>query len=136
MTELSDMPTYEATIERTFSAAHALRLPNGEMEKLHGHNWHVRLTVASPDLDPMETVMDFHELEVWLDELVALAHNDNLNEIPPFADEDGALRINPSAERVAWWLGTEISSRLPKRVSLVSVSVGEAPGCTATYRPD
>jgi len=36
---------------------------------------------------------------------------------------------------VAWWIGTEVAKALPKRARLVSVRVGEAPGCVATYRP-
>jgi 6-pyruvoyltetrahydropterin/6-carboxytetrahydropterin synthase len=138
---------YEATILRTFSAAHAIRLPDGSLEPLHGHNWTVELTVAVNELDEIETVIDFHELERTLDELVATVHNRNLNAVPPFAgprsggDSGGAsggggdLAISPPAERVARWLADETAKALSARVRLVSVKVGEAPGCWATYRP-
>ncbi len=125
--------TYHITVHRVFSAAHALRLPNGTMEKTHGHNWTVQLTVSAPRLDAMEVVMDFHELERMLDGLLATVDSGNLNGAPPFTDGRGGLKLNPSAERVAWWLGTAVARELPDGVRLERVEVGEAPGCTATY---
>lgn len=126
---------YEITIRRQFSAAHAIRLYDGELEPVHGHNWSVALTVGSDELDDIEVVMDFHPLEKHLDALLAEADNGDLNAIAPFADGQGGLAVNPSAERVALWIGTEMTQHLPPHARLVSVTVGEAPGCTATYRP-
>ena len=62
---------FEITIHRVFSAAHALRLYDGSIEPLHGHNWTVDLTVGSQHLDKIEIVMDFHELERIVDALIA-----------------------------------------------------------------
>jgi len=124
---------FEITVEKTFAAAHAIRLSETLVEPIHGHNWPLRVTVASEELDAIETVMDFHDLEKTIDALIAQVHNRHLNEVPPFGTEKG--QINPSAERVAWWFGTEVAKTLPAHVHLVSVSVGEAPGCTATWRP-
>ena len=42
---------YEASIERQFRAAHALRLADGQMEPMHAHDWHVTVTVAASQLD-------------------------------------------------------------------------------------
>lgn len=126
---------YQITVEKIFAASHAIRLPDGSLEPLHGHNWPVSVTVASAALDAIETVMDFHDLERWIDTLLATAHNRHLNDVAPFAGKDGTLAINPTAERVAWWIGSAIAPLLPAKVSLVSVRVGEAPGCYATYLP-
>lgn len=125
---------YEATVERTFSAAHAIRLPDGSLEPLHGHDWRVEVTVAAAELDDIETVMDFHDLENRVDEQLARVHNRNLNDVAPFSDGQGNLAVNPTAERVAWWLAESVSPGLPKSVRLVSVRIGEAPGCYAIYR--
>ena len=122
---------FEITVSRVFSAAHAIRLYDGSLETIHGHNWSVDLTVAANDLDDIEVVMDFHQLESDVDALLKRADNCNLNDIEPF--KDGA--VNPTAERVAWWIGSEIAKDLPSHAKLVSVRVGEAPGCTATWRP-
>lgn len=123
--------TFEITIETTFAAAHALRLPDGSDEPTHGHNWHVRVTVARAGLDAMATVMDFHDLERVVHDIVAPWHNRTLNDVAPFAG--GA--VNPSAERVAECIGQATAQHLPTGVTLERVEVGEAPGCTATYRP-
>jgi 6-pyruvoyltetrahydropterin/6-carboxytetrahydropterin synthase len=122
---------YEITVSKMFAAAHAIRLPDGSLEAVHGHNWPVDVTVAAEQLDGIETVMDFHVLEQALDRLLARVHNRSLNDVEPFVQ----TKVNPTAERVAWWLGTEIAGGLPKGVRLVSVRVGEAPGCSASYRP-
>jgi 6-pyruvoyl-tetrahydropterin synthase len=131
---------FEITIKKVFAAAHAIYLPDGSMEPVHGHNWPVSVTVGAEQLDAIETVMDFHLLEAALEGLLAKMNNRHLNEIEPFAGAAGrgavhGLAINPTAERVAWWIGTRIAAALPPGVKLMGVSVGEAPGCTATYRP-
>jgi len=122
---------YEATITKVFCAAHAIQLPDGTLEPLHGHNWEICVTVATQTLNEIEVVMDFHELEQLVDQIVARANNRNLNDLEPFAGG----KVNPTAERVAWWIGTEIAPRLRGGITLESVQVSEAPGCRATFKP-
>ena len=120
---------YELTIERTFNAAHSLTLYDGEAEPLHGHDWRVVVHIAADELDRIGVVVDFHELERWVEEAVAPLRHTNLNELEAFAGG------NPSAERVAEHLAGQITARLPERVRLLRVAVTEAPGCVATYVP-
>jgi 6-pyruvoyltetrahydropterin/6-carboxytetrahydropterin synthase len=127
---------FEITVTREFAAAHAIYLPDGALEPMHGHNWQVQVTVARDQLDRIETVMDFHELEAAVDALIADWHNATLNECAPFADHDGRLVVNPTAERVAEHIATALASKLPKPVRIHDVLVREAPGCWARYRPD
>jgi len=122
---------FEITIHRVFSAAHALRLYDGSIEPLHGHNWTVDLTVGSQHLDKIEIVMDFHELERIVDALIAQLDTSNLNDVEPFSNS----RVNPTAERVAQWIGQQVAKQLPQSVHVHQVEVGEAPGCRAGYRP-
>jgi 6-pyruvoyltetrahydropterin/6-carboxytetrahydropterin synthase len=126
---------FAITVTRTFSAAHAIYLPDGTLEPRHGHDWQVRLTVETSTLDAIETVMDFHELERLVDAVIQPWHNADLNEQAPFSDEQGGLAVNPSAERVAQVIGDEVAKQLPERVWLQSVTVTEAPGCQAMYGP-
>ncbi len=119
---------FEITTTRTFAAAHQLRLPDGSIEPLHGHNWRVKVTVCSDRLDAMGTVMDFHELERLVDLLTAPMHNRHLNELPPFAAE-----LNPSAENVAYHVGRSLA-RLPDGVRLARVEVWETDENSAVYR--
>jgi 6-pyruvoyltetrahydropterin/6-carboxytetrahydropterin synthase len=124
------------TIERTFAAAHAIYLYDGSLEPMHGHNWRIEVTVGADTLDPIETVMDFHELGHMVDRVIAPWHNASLNDQPPFSDGQGGLAVNPTAERVAQTIGKQVSQQLPSHVTMQSVIVGEAPDCRATYQPD
>ncbi len=124
---------YAITVTKQFSAAHAIRLYDGSLEPLHGHNWQVQVTVGAVELDAIETVMDFHELERLVESVVGPARNGNLNSLPPFAGPGGGLAVNPTAERVAWWVGESVRRHLPEGVALRFVRVEEAPGCFALY---
>jgi 6-pyruvoyltetrahydropterin/6-carboxytetrahydropterin synthase len=121
---------YEITIEKTFTASHALRLADGSLEQVHTHDWPVSVTVAAEVLDVIETVMDFHELERIVDGVIAPLSGVHINDVPPF---DKA--VNASAERIAEYIANQTAAALPGHVRLISVALGEAPGCTAVYRP-
>lgn len=122
------------TISRTLWAAHAIRLPDDSLEPMHFHNWLIEVTVSAADLDGIETVMDFHDLEEMLEELVGPLKGGSLNEAPPFRGEGGGLAVNPTAERFAQWIAESLANQLPDRVRLTEVTVTEAPGCRARYR--
>lgn len=117
---------FEITTTHHFSAAHQLRMYDGSLELLHGHNWRVSVTVSAGRLDAIGVVMDFHELQRRVNDLLAPLHNRHLNDLPMFGQS------NPSAENVAVYLSREL--RLPDGVSLVRVDVWETPDCCATYR--
>jgi 6-pyruvoyltetrahydropterin/6-carboxytetrahydropterin synthase len=119
---------FEITTTRQFSAAHQLRLYDGSLEPLHGHNWQVRVVVAADALDEIGVVMDFHALERLVDEIIGPLHNRHLNELAPFRAN------NPSAEYVALHIGQSLRPRLPPRVKLTLVEVWETPQNSAVYR--
>ena len=121
---------FEITTTREFSAAHQLRLYDGSLEPLHGHNWRVRVTVAADKLDAIGVVMDFHELERLVDIIIMPWHNRHLNEVSDF--QDG---MNPSAENVALVIGRALAAQLPERVKLSSVEVWETDANSAVYLP-
>ena len=119
---------YLVRIERSFSAAHSLLL-GGEREPVHGHDWDVEVTLAGRALDPDGLLLDFHAAERSLERILQPFRNRNLNDVPPFD------RVNPSAELVARHVAACMAEGLPAGVGVHAVSVGEAPGCTATYLP-
>ncbi len=125
-------------VQSTFSAAHALRLPNGAIEPLHGHDFHVTVKIAAAELDALETVVDFHEVETALRSILAPWRNRNLNDLEPFRS-----KVNPSAERIAEQIGKQLSAELltagqpnPRRLRLLEVRITEAPNCLAIWTPD
>ncbi len=122
---------YAIEVTREFCAAHQLRLADGGVESLHGHNWHVTVRVESTNLDALETVMDFHALQAIVDQIVGPWVNRNLNNFPPFDRQ-----WNPSAERVAEFIGRELAKQMSAMVRLAEVRITEAPGCVAIFRPE
>ena len=48
---------YQIRSTRGFCAAHALKLYDGSMEPIHGHNWRVQVTVQAEKLDAIGVVM-------------------------------------------------------------------------------
>ena len=119
---------FEITTRREFAAAHQLRLYDGKLEPLHGHNWVVVVTVSAERLDEIGVVMDFHELERLLDGIVHPLHNVHLNDVEPFR-----TKMNPSTENVAFHIGRSL--QLPAGVALRSVEVWETTSNSAVYRP-
>ena len=123
---------YEVSVTRTVVAEHAIELYDGSVETPHRHDWSVQVVVGADTLDEIGVVTDFHILEEQIDRLLANVKGRSFNDMPPFAGEQA---VNPTAERIAAWLGDHVATALPSHVRLVSVTVGEAPGCAATYRP-
>lgn len=115
----------------------------GGLEPYHEHDWHVTVRVEAAELDALETVMDFHELERQLAEVCAEFEGKNLNDIPPFAHTDDLTAMrNPSAERVTERIAellnlslykTDSTETLRRGVRLLEVRVTEAPGCLAIW---
>lgn len=121
---------FEITATRRFSAAHQLRLYDGTLEPMHGHNWRVKVTVAAQNLDAIGVVADFHELERLIDAVVVPMHNRHLNEIDAFAT------LNPSAENVASHIGRSLPiAELGNGTRLASVEVWETEDNSAIFRP-
>ncbi len=119
---------YELTVMRRFAAVHAVTL-GGRPEVSHGHDWQVSVVVAGRELNADGVVCDFHLIETRLDAVIDRLRDRDLNRTPPFD------RTNPTAEEVARHVAGAIGRELPLGVRLAGVSVTEAPGCTATYRP-
>lgn len=123
---------FAITVEHEFCAAHALVIA-GARETLHGHNFHVWVTVEGPTLDADGLLCDFHDVQRALRDATEPFTNRNLRECPPFTSK------NPTAENIARHIADDVGARMTKslpngaRVSMVRVS--EAPGCVATYTP-
>ena len=118
---------YTVTVEASFSAVHRLRLPDGSLEPLHGHDWLVRAFFSRSELDRSSMVIDFHEAQSHLHGVLGELHHRNLSEVLP--PETG----NPTAESVA----KHVYDRLCARglSCLRRIEVTEAPGCVAGFEP-
>lgn len=116
---------FEISVDVTFSAAHQIRLYDGSMEPLHGHNWRARITCRREGLDSIGVVMDFHVLKRHVEKITGPWHNACLNQAPEFS------ALMPTAEHVAMVIAESLE--LPQRVQLSSVEVWETDDCRAAW---
>ena len=112
-------------VEKQFCATHQLRLPDGTLEPLHGHDWIVRAFCRAGRLDEFDMVLDFHVAEQALASAVAAWHHQHLNTLPAFAGR------NPTAELVAFELFRLLKNK--DLSALYRLEVTEAPNCIAFY---
>jgi 6-pyruvoyltetrahydropterin/6-carboxytetrahydropterin synthase len=120
---------YTARIEDGFSAAHFLAHYHGKCERLHGHNYRVRVTARGDSLDEGGMLVDFGMLKKALREILGELDHTSLNDHPAFKDG------SPSAERIARFVFDRMSASLPG-VSFSLVEVFETEINLATYAPD
>jgi 6-pyruvoyltetrahydropterin/6-carboxytetrahydropterin synthase len=123
-------PVYEISKDFLFSAAHQIRFHGGKCERLHGHNWRVRVHVRASELNRIGMVVDFADLQKWVAEVGSRLDHQNVNEIPPF-DE-----INTTAELIARFFHAEVGKKAASeggRVSVSKVEVWENEGSLAVY---
>lgn len=127
------MGHYLLSAEATFSAAHTL--PGVDAcDRLHGHNWRLRVTVrVAPDaLDASGMGVDFRVLEQWARDAVSDFDHQFLNDLPPFADAP------PTAERLARIVCDRVGHRLSEEAraaDVMEVEVWEMPQYRVVYRP-
>ena len=119
---------YEIDVAAAFTAAHAITLPGGAVETPHDHTWQLVVTLAAPNLDPLGLVADFTLVQRRLADLAADLQSQNLNTL--------LAPANPTAENLARHIHDRLAPRLPPNVALAAVTLQEAPGCWARYRPD
>lgn len=127
------MGRYLVSAEASFSAAHTL--PGVERcDRLHGHDWRVRLSVevAEERLGASGMVADFREIERLAAEVVSDFDHSLLNDLEEFK------QLPPTAERVAFEVYRRAQSRLGQLLPgarLAEVEVWETPTYRVVYRP-
>jgi 6-pyruvoyltetrahydropterin/6-carboxytetrahydropterin synthase len=130
--------------EFTFDAAHRILGHPGKCAYLHGHTYHLEVTVSAERLDRLGMVIDFddfralvkkavldrwdHATLLWSEDPLAPAIERIQAEAP-----EKVVRLfgNPTAEiltREAW---QAIHLSLPKDVSLERVAIKETPACSS-----
>lgn len=92
---------YEVRVTADFAAAHFLRDYNGKCENLHGHNYKVYAHVRGEKLNEGGMLLDFSVLKKALREVCKKLDHTNLNDMAIFDQ-------NPSAERIAFYIYTQI----------------------------
>jgi 6-pyruvoyltetrahydropterin/6-carboxytetrahydropterin synthase len=124
---------YTLRVEADFAAAHFLSHYHGKCEKLHGHNYRVRLFLRGRALDEGGMLADFGQVKDMLRDTLAVLDHSNLNDIECFKND-------PSAERIARYIFDEVLNRFSVRgldpALLYAVDVFETPRNMARYTRD
>ena len=122
---------YHLMIKTHFAAAHRLVNYQGDCENLHGHNWHVEVTVAARELDCAGLGIDFKILKRRTKELLEELDHKYLNDLEPFRD------LSPSSEQIARFIYVRLSKELDdQNVRVERVNVWESEFACASYTPD
>ena len=128
------VPVYEVSKDFVFSAAHQIRMHGGKCERLHGHNWRIRVHARAGALNRLGMVIDFADLQKIVAELCARFDHQNINEVAPFTE------VNTTAENLSRFFYVEANRRLSTleggRVSVSKVEVWENEGALAVYREE
>ena len=113
--------------ESHFSAAHQLRGYPGECGGVHGHNFKVKVTVETNELESIGVGVDFKELKLTLQKMTNKLDHKNLNELPEFKN------VNPTAENIAKLIWKDLKREIKEKVKLKEVQVWESDTNSATY---
>jgi|JYMV01.1.fsa_nt_gi 6-pyruvoyltetrahydropterin/6-carboxytetrahydropterin synthase len=117
---------FSVHVTTSFNAVHAVTI-RGEDETPHSHNWKVEVVIEGETLDEDGVLIDFLEVEGQLETIIEPLAESNLNTI------DTLESTNPSAERIAQYVGDALSKQIRGNVRVQSVTITEATNCKATY---
>lgn len=122
---------YEVMVEGSFSAAHNLRGYRKKCEKLHGHNWKVKVGIRGGKLDRCGMLIDFRDVKDYLEKIMKKLDHKYLNEISHFKV------TNPTSENIARFIYNDLQSRLKgSQYRVNKVTVWESDTTSATYFQD
>ncbi len=120
---------YFLRVERNFSAALYISNCDDSYKGMHGHDYKVSVILKSNKLSDVGMVYDYNkiqnELEVLTDKLDHILIN----------DQSEFLEQNPTVENIAKYFSDKLLLSLHD-LPLYEVSVSQARGVTASYRPN
>jgi 6-pyruvoyltetrahydropterin/6-carboxytetrahydropterin synthase len=118
---------YTLTVSSRFSAAHHLINYPGPCQRIHGHNYRVKISITATRLDDMGMVMDLMDLQSLLDKCVGQFDHQYLNKIPPFD------ALNPTSENFSRYIFEWIEQKLPEHITLKTVEFFETEDYSVKY---
>ena len=118
---------FKVSVTTKFAAAHRLKGYEGPCENLHGHNWLIKATVATDQLDNIGLAYDFKKLKSHLHNIIDRLDHQFINEVAPFD------QLNPTSENIAKFIFEALAKKLPAGVKVLSIEVGESEQYLAAY---
>ena len=121
------------TLSYTQSFVAAMRLPNntGPCGRLHGHTYEVTITVKRDELNDDGMVIDYHELGLKLDKVLAKLDHNFLNDLDHFKD------IAPTSENIAKYIYLALNSELKTQGVIISkIEIAEDRNVRISFHPE
>jgi 6-pyruvoyltetrahydropterin/6-carboxytetrahydropterin synthase len=119
---------YKINVSASFPGAHFLSGYDGVCKNLHGHNWQVRVQLASQTTDELGMAIDFKVVKEHLNALMDRFDHQHLNELDWFANE------NPTSENIAKVIFHELKRTLSSQTIRVNeVEVWESNSTSVIY---
>lgn len=119
---------YRLSVSDSFSAAHKLCGYEGACRNLHGHNWKVKVCLATEELDGIGMALDFGVIKKILGRLLAELDHSFLNDLPAFKQQ------NPTSENLARYIFEAFEKELAGTdVSIESVEIQESERSAVVY---
>lgn len=119
---------YELKVVTHFAAAHQLTMVGSKCENMHGHNWKIEVYVTGDKLNAGGVLVDFGEIKAHLSDVMKKLDHKYLNELDYIPDG------KPSSENIAYFVATELQSRIDNSSARVSrVNAWESDDACATY---
>jgi len=119
---------YKINVSTSFSGAHSLKDYPGLCKNLHGHNWKVRVQIATESLDELGMAIDFHILKDHLARLIDKIDHQHLNALADFSQQ------NPTSENIARLIFTQMeTSLLDTPVTVTEVEIWESESSSTIY---
>ena len=126
-----EIDVFQISKDFTFSAAHSIRGHQGGCERLHGHNYRVRIHLASEQLNELGMVMDFADLKKVADDILTPFDHQVINDIPPFTE------LNTTAELFAEYVFQQVQLRIKgEQAEVVKVEVWENERSGASFQQE
>jgi len=104
-----------------------LRGYDGECERVHGHNWRVKVVVSRTELNELGMGIDFTGLSVILDEVLSKLDHRDINTLEEFKEK------NPTAENLAAFIYRGTKEQLPGGVCIEEVEIFETDRYSVSY---
>ena len=124
---------FECKVLTHFAAAHQLTMVGEKCENLHGHNWHVEVTVRGARLDDAGVLLDFGILKRHVRGIMKSLDHKFLNELDGFDSGNH----QPSSEHIARHIARVLAREMEvPGVWVHSVAAWESDNACATYYPD
>jgi len=120
-------PLYKIAVTSHFSSAHSLKGYDGACERVHGHNWLIRVIVLADTLNEIGMSIDFKDISTILNQITGKLDHRNLDTVEVFKE------INPTAENLASYIYREVKENLPAGISLEEVEVSETDKYSVSY---